>query len=191
MQFLADAEAMGLDRLDAQLELAGDLAGGVAVADQLEDFEFAVRQHPHARLELGRFAIDRAGHQHRGQFVADAHLAFHHLAQRAHDLLGSLQLGDVALRPGGESPGGVQRLLVHRGDKDGNQGVGGPEAADEIEPAGPVFQGDIHDHRVGATGLHCLQGPGEISRFTTDAEISGPFEQRSHAGPENRVVVHQ
>jgi hypothetical protein len=123
--------------------------------------------------------------------TARAHLAFHHLAERAHDLLGSLQLGDVALGPGGERPGGVQRLLVHRGDKDGNQGVGCPEAADKIEPAGPVFQGDIHDHRVGATGLHCLQGPGEIGRFTTDAEISGRFEQRSHAGPENRVVVHQ
>ena len=44
LEFFLDVEAMDFDRLHAQMEMLGNLARPPALADQLEDLEFAISQ---------------------------------------------------------------------------------------------------------------------------------------------------
>ena len=49
-QFLFDLRAMDVDGAGADMQFLGDFVGGLAAADELENFEFAVGEFLHRRI---------------------------------------------------------------------------------------------------------------------------------------------
>lgn len=71
----AQVELVGLDGLGADAEGAGDVAGVVALADQLEDLELAVAEAVEGGLRAGALAEDDGLDQRGGEGGADSELA--------------------------------------------------------------------------------------------------------------------
>src|SRR5215469_17213982 len=79
VEFVFDARAISLDRLDADAEVFGDLPRADALAELLENLELAIAQS----LDGGapeRRAAERLAGQHFGRLLADVELALEYAA---------------------------------------------------------------------------------------------------------------
>lgn len=159
------------------------------MADELEDFEFAVAQAGHRVRLVERPAVVHDLFETRPERVADVDLARQHGAHRLHDVLGGFLLHDVAASAGAERAHREVTLVVHREHDRGKPRHVHAEPLDEAET---VLTGktDVDDGQVGTGGLHGFERRLHVPRLAADAHVRFLLEEAADPLPDDRVIIH-
>src|SRR5262245_8553223 len=139
-----DVFPVRLNGADREVELAGDLAGAAAFADQAKDLELAIRK----LLDGGGAGLAAArGHlldDFALHLVAEENLSGERATDGHEDLFDRLLLHDVAAAAGPQRALGVERFVVHGEDQRWQIGITGLEVLDQLD-AIAAFEGDVDD----------------------------------------------
>ena len=195
----------GLDGLDGDEELLGDLLVLVAARDEAHHLTLPGREPVELLVDLGDLAGGRAEgiEDEAGEARAEDGVAVGHPPDRGEQLLGVDRLGDVAAGAGPDDGDDVLGRVGHREREEAHRHAGARLHAvarpDDVGAAVPVAAGqvDVEEHDVGLLLLDDLHGRLDRSRLTGDleGERAGPRCRRegrqlgAHAGAEHVVVV--
>src|SRR6476646_10094353 len=94
IELVLNARTIGLDRLDADMQVGGNASCVQTLAEQSENFEFSIAQFLNGGPRT-RMVVDESFCEQRGHLLADSKLSAAHLMDR-NDFLGGLPLHDIA-----------------------------------------------------------------------------------------------
>ena len=179
-----DAAAVALDRLDTEVERAGDLGAGAALADELEDLALARRE----RAVRGGLLF--------GLGVAEEDLrdgGAQEGLSRGHGANGEDEIGEAGaleeVAGGARADSGAHVLLgrVHREDEDGCLGGLLLDAAGRVD-AVEARHREIHQDDVGAEAHGSGEGLVAVGRLTDDLDAALGREERDEALADDCVI---
>ena len=182
VELFLDVCAVGFDRLRAEVQASGDILGGDALADELEDLEFPRTERVGAGLLVFR-TVGKKLEQLPGDGLAHIDAAAQDGMNRLEHLVAVLALHDVASRADLQRPPGVAGLSVHRENEHRNPGAAGVKILHQLEAA-PAGQGNIGEHQIGLQVYGGIQRLACIPRLAThlQAGLAGNHHFQAHAG---------
>ena len=191
LQPLHHLAAMGLDRLDAQLEHEGDFLDRPPFDDELQDLALPRAERvdgaPDRRVGRGHPGQEAADH-HPGHGAADVDLAAQHGPQRQRQLGDGGVLQQVA---GGAGPQRLQHVgigAVHREDDRARPGMVARDQRRRLEPVEPRH-GDVHQHDRRVVRGNRVERLAPVAGLEHRRDLRQAFEQRAEPGPHERVIV--
>src|ERR1700722_2968292 len=190
LKLLLDAGAIGLHRFDADIQRLCDAPSLVALAEQAEDLQFPVAQLLDRRMQAREISLREAFGEDRMHSWTEIELSGQDIANSRRDAARRFAFHDVAPRAGAEGAFGIEALVMHREDDDGDGGKFRLETLDERQ-SGAFGQRKIDDGNVGLRGpnpLKCLFG---TRRLSADLQIRELIEQCRQPFAHQRMIVNQ
>src|SRR5678815_2970451 len=137
---------MRLDGFDAEVQFFRDLTCAVTLADQAEDFEFAIAQVFDRRAGTSCAATDELVHHFLFHPFAEIDFAGKNLADGGEDFVGRFLFHDVTSSASAKGANGVERLVVHREDQDESARVAHFDVLEQLN-ACLLYTSDAADER--------------------------------------------
>lgn len=192
VQFAANACAVDVNGFGTEAELAGDLLGGAAAADEVEDFELAVAQVLEAAFTVGAdlAGVGEDADEFLGELGADVNAAFGDGADGLDEGVGAVAFHEVAAGAGAEAALGIDVLLMHGEDEHGEAGVEGDKGAEELEAAF-VGKGEVGDDEVRHFALDAGERGGAGVGLGDLLDIGELLEGGANAVADEGMVVNQ
>src|SRR5581483_8142998 len=167
VEFFLDVGPVGLNGLDAEVKLFGDLAGAAALADEAENFEFTVAKALHERTGPAGAAAGQLVHELAAHFLAQVNAAAEDLANRAENGFGRFGFHDVAGSAGPEGALRIKGFIVHGKHEQRDFGVVGLDILDQFQAAA-AFEGKVDDGDIRIEFGDSLEGRGRVLELAAD-----------------------
>jgi len=177
-----------LDGFDAQVKLFGDVARGLSLAQQLEDFKFTVAQRFHRRIPAVA-APGKNFEDFRRHLFADINLAGEHLADGLHQLFSTFLFHDVTAAARAQNALGIKRFIMHRNDQHRQARADRLEILDQLQ-AVLARQRNIRQDQVRFQRINHLNRLLGVLRLAADGQIRLHIDELGQSLPHHRVIVH-
>ena len=190
IEFLFNLFTVMLDGLDAEMKCARDLAGGLPLADQMQDLAFAIRE----TLQRGGFDGGLVAHLLLEQFgchqFAQIDATGEHAADGRQDVAEWFGFHDVAFGSGPERQFGVNGLGVPTQDEYWQFGILRSDVFDQLQ-AVAGFKGQVHDGHVGRGGRDGPDRFGRVFDLCADRQVRLLCDELGDAQTHNRLVFDE
>src|SRR5665213_1168290 len=189
IQLLLDVSAMGFNRLDAQVKFLGDGPRAVSLADQAEDFQFAVAQFLDGRTGQGGASAYQGVEYPGAEALAQIDFAAEDFAQGGQDALGAFLFHNVTGGAGPQSAVGIDGFIVHGKNEHLQLGKAHLDIFQELNAAGSA-EGDVNQRDIRLGIFDGGDGLVGVFRFADDDHILFVVDQLSHAFAQQRMIVN-
>src|SRR5258708_10175361 len=169
IELILDACTIGLNRLDADMQVGGNASCVHALAEQSENLEFSVAQFLNGGPRT-RMVVDESFREQRGYLLADSQFSAAHLVDSGNDLLGGLPLHDIAARAGADRALRVMLLVMHRKNDDRHGRVSHSHRLVQFE-ARYFLERKVDDRKIGTQGAEVTECFLRAFGFSADQQV--------------------
>ena len=175
-----------LDRLQAEIEIGGDLFRGRAGRELPQKFDFPLAQTIERRLR----GVEALRRQAMRDVVAHRAFVMRDRPDRPDQRRRFGAFGDIAAGAGVEGSLHQRRLAVHAEDQNARAAVARSDVADRLQSARALHR-DVHHHDIRGMGLEGAVGARRAVGLGNYAEVALMVEDAPVALADDRVVVDQ